>query len=113
MDQQPDRYQSIKSILLDLVKVGVGSVVLASTLFSTPGPSPAPGDGADPTRLEERVRGVRDAYGVPAEGADRGDERRLVWINGGFRNAWINGGFRNGWGNWRNGGWGNFWRNVW
>jgi rSAM-associated Gly-rich repeat protein len=121
MDEQPDRYQSVKSALLELVKVGVGSVVLASSLLSTPATDPAPGDGADPARIEERVRGVRDAYGVqpyPSDAAP-GDDRLLAWFNGGWRNAWLNGGWPNGgwrnlWlnGGWPNGGWGNLWRNL-
>jgi hypothetical protein len=95
MDEQPDRYQSVKSTLLDLVKAGVGSAVLASSLLSTSGTDPAP--GADPARIEERVRGVRDTYNAWVNGG---------WPNVGWRNLWFNGG-------WPNGGWGNLWRNLW
>jgi rSAM-associated Gly-rich repeat protein len=118
MDEQPDRYQSVKSFLLELVKVGVGSVVLASSLVSTPGAGPAPAEGGGPALIEERVRGVRDAYGVQPDAADgdRGDYRLLAW----WRNGWLNGGWPNGgwhnlWlnGGWPNGGWGNVWRNIW
>jgi rSAM-associated Gly-rich repeat protein len=121
MAEQPDPYQSVKSTLLDLVKAGVGSAVLASSLLSTSGTSPAPGDGADPARIEERVRRVRDDYGVRplALGDARGSDGRLAWLNGGWRNLWLNGGWpnsawRNLWlnGGWPNGGWGNLWRNL-
>jgi hypothetical protein len=121
MDEQPDPYQSVKNTLLDLVKVGVGSAVLASSLLTTSGTDRAPGYGADPARIEERIRGARDAYGVkphpPSPG--RGSDGHLVWFNGGWRNAWLNGGWPNGgWRNlwlnsgWPNGGWGNLWRNL-
>jgi rSAM-associated Gly-rich repeat protein len=118
MDKQPDRYQSVKSTLLELVKAGVGSVVLASALLSTSGTDPAPRDGADPARIEERVRTVRDAYGVQPDPSDAAGGDRLVWFNA-WRNGWLNGGWFNGgwrnlWGNssWANGGWGNLWRNI-
>jgi len=118
MDEQPGRYQSVKSALLDLVKAGLGSAVLASSLLSTSGADPAPGDGADPARIEERVRTVRDAYGVqpPPAGDARGRDGRLAWFNGGWRNNWLNGGWPNGgWRNlWLNGGWPNVgWQNLW
>jgi rSAM-associated Gly-rich repeat protein len=120
MDEQPDRYQSVKSTLLELVKVGVGSVVLASSLLGPPAPAPDPAraEGAEPAPIEERVRLVRDAYGVqpdPAD-ADPGDERLLAWWRNGWLNGgWPNGGWRNLWANggWPNGGWGNVWRNLW
>jgi rSAM-associated Gly-rich repeat protein len=122
MDEQPDRYQSVKSILLDLVKAGVGSAVLASSLLSTSGADAAPSSGADLARIEKRVREMRDRYGVqpnPAGDAGRTD-RLLAWFNGGWRNVWFNGGWPNiGWrnlwlnGGWPNGGWGNVWRNFW
>lgn len=123
MDERPDRHQSVKSTLLELVKTGVGSVVLASALLSTSGADAAPSPAADPARIEERVRGVRDAYGVQPlpPGDARGSDGLLVWINGGgWRNAWLNGGWSNG--GWRNlwlnsgwpngGGWSNLWRNL-
>ena len=122
MDEQPDRYQSVKSTLLDLVKAGVGSVVLASSLLSTSGADPAPGGGAGSARIEERVRGVRDDYAVQPQssGDARGTDRRLAWYNGAWRNAWLNGGWpnaawRNLWLNnaWPNVGWQNMWRNLW
>jgi rSAM-associated Gly-rich repeat protein len=122
MDEQPDRYQSVKSALLELVKAGVGSAVLASSLFSTSGTDLVSGGGAGSTRLEERVRAVRDDYGVqphPA-GDARGPDGLLAWLNGGWRNAWLNGGWPNvGWrnlwlnGGWPNVGWSNLWRNLW
>jgi rSAM-associated Gly-rich repeat protein len=118
MDEQPDRYQSVKSTLLELVRAGVGSAVLASSLLSTSGTDPAPGDGADPARIEERVRGVRDDYGVQprSPGDARGPDGTLAWLNGGWHNTWLNGGWPNGaWRNlWLNGGWPNVgWRNLW
>ena len=118
MDEQPDRYQSVKSALLELVKAGVGSAVLASSLLSTSGTDPAPSGGADPARMEERVRTVRDTYGVQSHppGAARGDDRLLAWWRNGWLNGgWPNGGWRNLWlnGGWPNGGWGNLWRNLW
>jgi hypothetical protein len=121
MDRQPDPYQSVKSTLLDLVKAGVGSTVLASSLLSTSGTCPAPGDGTGPARIEERVRRVRDDYGVRPHppGDARGPGGRLAWFNGGWNNLWLNGGWpnsawRNLWlnGGWPNGGWGNLWRNL-
>jgi hypothetical protein len=122
MDEQPDRHQSVKSALLELVRAGVGSAVLASCLVTTSGTNPAPPPGADPARVEERVRRVRDDYGVrpDAPGDARGADGRLAWFNGGWRNVWLNGGWPNGgwrnvWlnGGWPNGGWGNLWRNLW
>jgi hypothetical protein len=122
MDEQPGRYQLVKSALLDLVKAGLGSAVLASSLLSTSGTDPAPGDATDPARIEERVRGVRDDYGVqpPAPGDARGPDGTLAWFNGGWHNSWLNGGWPNGawrnlWlnGGWPNVGWHNLWRNLW
>jgi rSAM-associated Gly-rich repeat protein len=122
MDEQPDRYRSVKNTLLDLVRAGVGSAVLATSLFSTSGTDLAPRPSADPARIEERVREVRDDYGVqPHSSADaRGPDRRLAWYNGLWRNAWLNGGWPNvGWRNlwlnnaWPNVGWQNLWRNLW
>jgi rSAM-associated Gly-rich repeat protein len=122
MDEQPDRYQSVKSTLLDLVKAGVGSAVLATSLLSTSGTDLVPGGGADTARIEERVRGVRDDYGVQPRppGDARGSDGLLAWLNGGWRNAWLNGGWpnipwRNLWlnGGWPNVGWQNLWRNLW
>jgi rSAM-associated Gly-rich repeat protein len=121
MDEQPDRYQSVKSALLELVKTGVGSAVLASSLLSTSGTDPAPDGGAGPARIEERVRAVREDHGVRPQPADeeRGPDGRLAWFNG-WRNGWFNGGWPNvGWrnvwfnGGWPNVGWNNFWRNFW
>src|SRR5262245_41340628 len=108
MDEQPDRYRSVKSTLLDPVKTGVGSVVLASSLLSTSGTDAAPSPRADPARIEELVRGVRDTYGVQPHppGDARESDGLLVWFNGGRRNLWFNSGWPNG------GGWGNLWRNL-
>jgi hypothetical protein len=118
MDQQPDRYQAVKNTLLELVKAGVGSAVLASSLLSISGTDPSAGDGADPARIEERVRDVRDEYGVqPGPPGDaRVPDGLLAWLNGGWHNAWLNGGWPNGgWRNlWLNGGWPNVgWQNLW
>jgi hypothetical protein len=122
MDEQPGHYQSVKSALLDLVKAGLGSAVLASSLLSTSVTDPVPGDGADPARLEERVRHVRDDYGVQplAPGDARAPDGTLAWFNGGWHNVWLNGGWpnaawRNLWlnGGWPNAAWRNLWRNLW
>jgi hypothetical protein len=122
MEQQPDRYQSVKSALLDLVKTGAGSALLASSLMSTPGTDAAPSPAADLARIEKRVHQVRDRYGVqpnPAGNAERTDGL-LAWFNGGWNNLWFNGGWPNiGWrnlwfnGGWPNIGWHNLWRNLW
>jgi hypothetical protein len=122
MDEQPDRYRSVKSTLLRLVQAGVGSAVLASSLLSTSGTDPAPRPGTGPAQVGERVRGVRDEYGVqPGSAGDaREADRLLAWYNGLWRNAWLNGGWPNvGWRNlwlnnaWPNVGWQNMWRNLW
>ena len=122
MDEQPERYRSVKNTLLDLVRAGVGSAVLASSLLSTSGADAALAPRPDPARIEERVRGLRDDHGVqPQSSADAGGPRRLLaWYNGAWRNAWLNSswpnvGWRNLWlnGGWPNVGWQNLWRNLW
>jgi hypothetical protein len=107
MAERPDRHQSFKSALLEFVKAGVGRAVLVSSRLSTSVTDPGPSPGADPARIEERVRGVRDTYGVQPHppGSARGRDGRNAWFNGGWRNAWFNGG-------WPNGGWRNLWRNL-
>jgi rSAM-associated Gly-rich repeat protein len=122
MSEQPDRYQSVKSTLLELVRVGVGSAVLATSLLSTSGTDLTPSHSGDSALIEERVRGVRADHGLRPHPPGSAQERNglLAWFNGGWRNAWLNGGWpnggwRNAWlnGGWPNGGWRNLWRNLW
>jgi rSAM-associated Gly-rich repeat protein len=122
MTEQPDRYHSVKAALLQRVRAGVGSVVLASSLLSTSSTDTPPEGGPGPARIEERVRGLREVYGVTPHltGDATASDSRLAWLNGPWRNAWLNGGWPNGawrnlWlnGGWPNLGWTNLWRNLW